>query len=147
MGQLSEAVQGEKGTIPGNTHSAEHVKGIEMRSGRLTEDPTHIASPRKPRADRHIDGADRHERGNRYKADANRHEKEVDVSSLQRRTEIKEHGPATFLDTQLLTKIERVRQYDEQYSKFVEIRKKLYINVPFLDAIQVPTYARHMLGM
>lgn len=58
--------------------------------------------------------------------------------------EIKERGPATFLDTQLLIKIERIRHHDEQYSRFVEILKKLYINVPFFDATQVPTYAKYI---
>ena len=33
---------------------------------------------------------------------------------------------------------------DEQFSKFVEVIQKLYINVPLLDAIQVPTYARYI---
>ncbi|GJN36451.1 hypothetical protein PR202_gb25357 [Eleusine coracana subsp. coracana] len=51
--------------------------------------------------------------------------------------ETEEHGPATFLDTQLLTKTERTRQHDEQFARFVNIMKKLYINVPFVDAIQL----------
>ena len=29
---------------------------------------------------------------------------------------------------------------DEQFGKFVEVIQKLYINIPLLDAIQVPTY-------
>jgi hypothetical protein len=33
---------------------------------------------------------------------------------------------------------------DEQFSKFVEVIQKLYINVPLLDAPQVPTYARYI---
>ncbi|WVZ93675.1 hypothetical protein U9M48_039639 [Paspalum notatum var. saurae] len=32
---------------------------------------------------------------------------------------------------------------DEQYSKFVEVIKKLYVNIPLLDAMQVPTYAKY----
>jgi hypothetical protein len=32
---------------------------------------------------------------------------------------------------------------DAQFSKFVEIIQKLYINVPLLDALQVPTYAKY----
>ncbi|KAJ1295898.1 hypothetical protein BS78_01G258600 [Paspalum vaginatum] len=31
---------------------------------------------------------------------------------------------------------------DEQYNKFVEVIKKLYVNIPLLDAMQVPTYAK-----
>jgi hypothetical protein len=33
---------------------------------------------------------------------------------------------------------------DEQFSKFVEVIQKLYINIPLLDALQVPTYARYI---
>jgi len=38
----------------------------------------------------------------------------------------------------------RSRQIDEQFGKFVEVIQKLYVNVPLLDAIQVPTYAKYI---
>jgi hypothetical protein len=36
---------------------------------------------------------------------------------------------------------------DEQFGKFVEVIQKLYINIPLLDAIQVPTYANYIRGI
>ena len=33
---------------------------------------------------------------------------------------------------------------DEHFSKFVEVIQKLYINIPLLDALQVPTYTRYI---
>jgi hypothetical protein len=33
---------------------------------------------------------------------------------------------------------------DEQFSKCIEVIWKLYINIPLLDAIQVPTYAKYL---
>jgi hypothetical protein len=33
---------------------------------------------------------------------------------------------------------------DEQFGKFIEVIQKLYINIPLLDAIQVPTYAKYI---
>ena len=33
---------------------------------------------------------------------------------------------------------------DEQFGKFVEVIQKLYISIPLLDAIQVPTYAKYL---
>jgi hypothetical protein len=33
---------------------------------------------------------------------------------------------------------------DEQFGKFVEVIQKLYINIPLLDAIQVPTYVKYI---
>ena len=33
---------------------------------------------------------------------------------------------------------------DDQFGKFVEVIKKLYVNIPLLDAMQVPTYAKYL---
>ena len=33
---------------------------------------------------------------------------------------------------------------DEQFGKFVEVIQKLSINIPLLDAIKVPTYAKYL---
>ena len=33
---------------------------------------------------------------------------------------------------------------DDEFSKFIEVIQKLYINVPPLDALQVPTYAKYV---
>ena len=38
----------------------------------------------------------------------------------------------------------RPQQIDEQFGKFMEVIQKLYINIPLLDAIQVPTYAKYI---
>jgi hypothetical protein len=51
-----------------------------------------------------------------------------------------------FHDTNLLPFPHRNRKakMDEQFSKFVEVIQKLYINIPLLNAIQVPTYAKYL---
>jgi hypothetical protein len=33
---------------------------------------------------------------------------------------------------------------DEKFSHFVEVIQRIYINIPMLDAVQVPTYARYL---
>ena len=42
--------------------------------------------------------------------------------------------------------LERIRKpvADEQFGKFIEVIKKLYVNIPLLDAIQVLTYAKYI---
>ena len=35
----------------------------------------------------------------------------------------------------------------KQFGKFVEVIKKLYVNIPLLDAMQVPTYAKYIGNM
>jgi hypothetical protein len=51
-----------------------------------------------------------------------------------------------FHDTNLLPFPRRNQKAktDEQFSKFVEVIQKLYINIPLLDAIKVPTYTRYL---
>ena len=36
---------------------------------------------------------------------------------------------------------------DEQFGKFVEVIKKLYVNIPLIDAMQVPTYAKYIMDI
>ena len=38
----------------------------------------------------------------------------------------------------------RKAKMDEQFGKFIEVIQKLYIYIPLLDAIQVPTYAKYL---
>jgi len=39
---------------------------------------------------------------------------------------------------------EKKAKMDEQFSNFVDVIQKLYSNVPLLDALQVPIYARYI---
>jgi hypothetical protein len=51
-----------------------------------------------------------------------------------------------FHDTNFLRFPHRNRriQTNKQFGKFIEVIQKLYINIPLLDAIQVPTYAKYL---
>jgi hypothetical protein len=33
---------------------------------------------------------------------------------------------------------------DEQFKKFIEVIQKLYLNIPLIDVMQVPTYAKYL---
>ena len=54
-----------------------------------------------------------------------------------------------FHDTTTLPFPERLRKpvADEQFGKFVEVIRKLYVNIPLLDAMQVPTYAKYIMDI
>ncbi len=54
--------------------------------------------------------------------------------------------PQEYCDTRLLSFPQRVRKpsVDEQFARFVEVIQLIHINVPLLDAMQVPTYARYL---
>jgi hypothetical protein len=49
-------------------------------------------------------------------------------------------------DTNFLPFPRRARkpQVDDQFGKFIEVIQKLYVNIPLLDAMQVPTYAKYI---
>ena len=51
-----------------------------------------------------------------------------------------------FHDTTALPLLERIRKpvADEQLCKFVEVIKKLYVNIPLLDSMQVPTFTKYI---
>ena len=51
-----------------------------------------------------------------------------------------------FHDTTVLPFPEWVRKpvAHEQFGKFIEVIRKYYVNIPLLDAMQVPTYAKYI---
>ena len=51
-----------------------------------------------------------------------------------------------FHDTTVLPFLERLRKpvANEHFGKFVEVIRKLYVNIPLLDAMQVPSYAKYI---
>ncbi|WVZ84655.1 hypothetical protein U9M48_031662 [Paspalum notatum var. saurae] len=55
-------------------------------------------------------------------------------------------APHEFYDTTVLPFPQRQKKasVDDQFSKFVEVIKRLYVNTPLLDAMQVPTYAKDL---
>jgi len=55
-------------------------------------------------------------------------------------------APHVFFDTEVLPFPESNRKAtkDEQFKKFVEVIQKIYIHIPLIDAMQVPTYAKYL---
>jgi hypothetical protein len=54
--------------------------------------------------------------------------------------------PQQYYDSRMLPFPHRSRKpsVDEQFTRFVEVIQKIHINVPLLDAMQVPTYACYL---
>jgi hypothetical protein len=51
-----------------------------------------------------------------------------------------------YVNTTLLPLPRRIKKptVDEQFRKFIEVIKKLNVNIPFLEAMQVPTYTKYL---
>ena len=63
---------------------------------------------------------------------------------LEKEEAVPNQSPQEFVDTTLLPFPIRNKKpsVDEQFAHFIEVIQKIHINVPLLDAMQVPTYAR-----
>ncbi len=118
----------ESGRIPGQPDSyIENVKAITTRGGKSTRDPPY-PNP----------------------AGTNGIAKEVPSSdSADKEVQLEKIVPQEYCDTWLLSFHQRSRKpsVDEQFARFAEVIQKIHINVPLLDAMQVPTYARYLKDM
>ena len=116
-----------KEKLPGQPQSPETAKAIQTRSGKETEEPEHSAG--------------------------------VEVETI-----IKEKAPTPMpeivteepefelddIDTKILPPRPQYckgKHEDEQFNKFVDMVRRLSINMPLLDALQVPTYSRYFKGI
>ena len=122
LAQLAAAVPtAESGKIPGQPETPlENVNAVTTRGGKSTRDPPYPNHAGKDTSA----------------------EKPAEEEELPPR----KTAPHEFYDTNLMPFPERRRKptVDEQFTRFVEVIQKLHINVPLLDAIQVPTYARYL---
>jgi len=119
------------GKLPGQPEPPlkEHINDVTTRGGRSTQDPPHPRAAGK-------------EQGKRA---APEEKDEVDHEPPPVK-EAPKSAPHEFYDSTVLPFPQRQKKasVDDQFGKFVEVIKKLYVNIPLLDAMQVPTYAKYL---
>jgi hypothetical protein len=110
----------------------EQVRAITTRGGRSTKDPPYPKGARRALVVLPVA-----EEENNTEA-----EQDVQPQDILQDHEMRQN----FHDTNYIPFPRRIRrpQSDEQFSKFMEVIQKLYVNIPLLDAIQVPTYAKYI---
>nr|ABA92211.1 hypothetical protein LOC_Os11g11840 [Oryza sativa Japonica Group] len=126
LAQLASLVPAnETRRIPGQPDSSiENVKAITTRGGKSTRDPPY-PNP----------------------TGTNGMSKETPCNdSADKEIQPENTVPQEYCDTLLLPFPQRSRKpsVDKQFACFVEVIQKIHINVPSLDAMQVPTYARYL---
>ena len=141
LAQLAAAVPiNEDGKIPGQpelpVEKVSSICAVATRSGKTTRDPPYPNHAEKAPS---------------KKADSGREEsqKENEDEEVPEKEEVYRHekkAPHDFVDTTLLPFPSRVKKptVDEQFTRFVEVIKKIHVNVPLLDMMQVPTYGRYL---
>jgi hypothetical protein len=98
---------------------------IQTRSGKETEDPERFAGERKPKP-----SAEAEEFAKEEVTEIVTEEPEFEMSGEN--TKIPQHKPRYIRG-----------KLDNHFEKFVEVARRLSINMPLLDALQVPTYSRY----
>jgi hypothetical protein len=125
VGQLAVRLTNNEGKLPGQPKGLESVKAIQTCSGKETEDPERSAGARKPKPS----------------AEAVEFAKEEVMGIVTEEPEFEMPGEDT--------KIPQLKpcyfrgKLDNHFEKFVEVVRRLSINMPLLDVPQVPTYSRY----
>ena len=133
----------QHGSLPRNSEvnprreGNEHVKAITLRSGR--ELAVSGSSPV-------IEEVETDEVTQTSKDDKIEREKPQEKNSAEKENEAKDR-PTTTEPTIPIPYPQRQRKnkLDKQFTKFMEVFKKLHINIPFADALeQMPSYVKFM---
>jgi hypothetical protein len=125
VGQLVGRLTANEGKLPGQPKGPELVKAIQTHSRKETEDPERSTGARKPKPS----------------TEAEEFAKEEVTEIITEEPEFEMPGE----DTKILQLKPRYFQgkLDNHFEKFVEIVRRLSINMSLLDAHQVPTYSRY----
>ncbi|WVZ63313.1 hypothetical protein U9M48_012954 [Paspalum notatum var. saurae] len=128
-----------KGRLPGQPEPPpkEHLNAVTTRGGKSTQDPPHPSGVSRT----NHTGKEQEKTTEMEEND----DPEPSTGTAKEKAPLKTL-PHEFYDTTVLPFPQRNKKAaaDEQYSKFVEVIKKLYVNIPLLDAMQVPTYAKYL---
>jgi hypothetical protein len=126
VGQLAGHLANDEGKLPGQPKGPESAKAIQTRLGKETEDPKRTAGARKPKPS----------------AEAEEFAKEKVTGIVIEEPEFEMPGE----DTRIPQLKPRYLQgkLDNHFEKFVEVVRRLSINMPLLDALQVPTYSSYL---
>jgi hypothetical protein len=125
VGQLAGRLTTNEGKLPGQPKGPETAKAIQTRSRKETEDPECSAGARKPKPS----------------AEAEEFAKEEVTEIVTKEPEFEMPGEDTKIP-QLKPRYFRSK-LENHFEKFVEVVHRLSINMPLLDALQVPTYSRY----
>jgi predicted hydrocarbon binding protein len=125
VGQLVGRLSANEGKLSGQPKGPETAKAVQTHSGKETEDPERSAGARK----------------HKPSAEAEEFAKEEVMEIVTEEPEFEMPGEDTKIP-QLEPRYFRGK-LDNHFEKFVEVVHRLSINMPLLDALEVPTYSRY----
>jgi hypothetical protein len=116
VGQLAGRLTSNEGKLPGQPKGPESAKAIQTCLGKETEDLEHSPGARRLKPSAEAEGI----------------AKEKGLGDAGKYTRIPQLKPHYFRG-----------KLDNHFEKFVEVMRRLSINMPLLDALQVPTYSHY----
>jgi hypothetical protein len=125
VGQLAGRLTNDEGKLLGQPKGPESAKAIQTRSGKETLYPECSTGARKPKPSAEAEEIAR--------------EKVMGIVTEEPEFEMPEEDTRI---PQLKSRYFRGK-LDNHFEKFVEVVRRLSINMPLLDALQVPTYSRY----
>ncbi|OIT29995.1 hypothetical protein A4A49_62010, partial [Nicotiana attenuata] len=137
MSQLATLMSEQiKGALPSNTEKnpKEHLKAISLRSGKTLDDP-YAGRQGKPQELGQVNEGE-----NKRDSELPKEQKDKGKKVQENELMINPHSvPLPFPQ-----KMKR-ENLDKQFSKFLDILKQLYINIPFTKSLtQMPSYAKFL---
>jgi hypothetical protein len=126
-GQLTGCLSANEGKLPRQPQGPETTKAIQTCSGKETEDREreHSAGARNPKPSTKVEEFAKEEVTEIIT-------EEPEFEMPREDTKIPHHKPCYFRG-----------KLDNNFEKSVEVVRRLSINMPLLDALQVPTYSRY----
>jgi hypothetical protein len=121
--QLAGRLSANEGKLPGQPQGPEMAKAIQTHLGKQNEDPERSAGARKPKP-----SVEAEEFAKEKVTEIVTEEPEFEM--LGEDTKIPQLKPCYFRG-----------KLDNHFENFVEVVHRLSINMPLLDALQVPTYS------
>ncbi|XP_022851217.1 uncharacterized protein LOC111373002 [Olea europaea var. sylvestris] len=139
IGQIATAIQSQqKGQFPSDTevNPREHCNAITLRSGKAVEERK-LREAGVPTSD-HILAREKQTEGQKTKAEATKKiYKPYSISFSDNPPILK--PPLPFPQRYLK------KEFDEKFGKFLEVFKKIHINIPFAETLaQMPNYAKFL---
>ncbi|XP_070025966.1 uncharacterized protein [Nicotiana sylvestris] len=137
VSQLATLMSGQiQGALPSNTEKnpKEHLKAISLRSGKSLDDP-YADREGKPQEVENVNEGE-----NKIESKFPKEQKNKGKNVQENELITNPHSiPLPFPQKMKREKL------DKQFSKFPNILKQLYINIPFTDALtQMPSYAKFL---
>ncbi|KAG9450627.1 hypothetical protein H6P81_010592 [Aristolochia fimbriata] len=138
VGQLANVISGRnQGTVPSNseTNPKEHIKAITLRSGKVLEEKKQPQVEEDKPNQQQDKEREEHDEG-----------KEVSQQHKQKgKSSISLSNAEINVDTLPYPERAKKDKLEDKFSKFIDIFKKLEINIPFVEALmQMPQYAKFL---